>query len=1009
MPTATATPSTRAALALCLLVSVVTAPLGSTQSLQDGRAQAQAVRGLLDEGRFSDAEQVASRLLPIGSAEALDNSADLDVGDLLVEALVRNGRGGERQTRQIAELIVRARKTRVGLKHPSLATSVRNLGDVLLDAGEYDAALEHLREALSLRSATSQPSAPDHANDLVHLAQAFAEIGKEEEALAAANAALDRQERGDSVNGLLLARTLRVRGGLYQRLAKYPEARADFQRAVDILEASHPTHPDKAAALTLLGYQLSVEGDLLRANELLTRAVSMATTTLRPDHPEIASAIGDLAANLQELGDLAASRVLREQAVDIAERVFGLEHPRVAIRLNNLANTCSLQGEYAAARRLYERAHTIYQTRFGPDHPGATTASFNLALLDSRLGDFRAARNGLQAVIASWQRVSGSSHPDVARAVAALAGVLAEEGLDRQAQRYFERALAIRERSLGPNHAYVARTVGAMASSLARLGEVSRASELAARAVRIYEASGAQEGLASALNSHAAIFAVGGNHAEAARAYERSLSIRLPLLGTAHPRVGETEIALAASRVHLNDARGALTGALRGDAINRNHSRLTLAYLSERQALDYASERPKGLDLALSLMSSEQQASEVLDAIVLGRSLVLDELAVRQRIAAGQRSELAPLWSELASARQRYANLVIRGPNEQRLAQHAALIDDARRAKEQAERKLAEQSAAFKSELQRPEISLKDVRANLLPGAALISFVRFNRSVFDEKVNRSNAASARPTTATSPRTIPSYVAFVLRPESDAPEVVHLGRADALDPLIARWRRELVAGITQPTATAQETERAVRAIGTGLRRKLWDPIAAHLEGVQRLYVVPDGAINLVPLTALPTLRGRYLLDDGPVVHYLSAERDLPVPNQSPARPGRGGLLAVGGPSFADGSVFAALSRPPAPGRTDKRDQDPCSRQPGIVNGVVPQRRHELRRFLVAPVPCFTGISPRSARSRHPLAGCRLTGAGQSGSAWPRCERGSDETARTRAKHPPPRDARILPWR
>ena len=324
-------------------------------------------------------------------------------------------------------------------------------------------------------------------------------------------------------------------------------------------------------------------------------------------------------------------------------------------------------------------------------------------------------------------------------------------------------------------------------------------------------------------------------------------------------------------------------------------------------------------------MGSEQQASEVLDAVVLGRSLVLDELAVRQRIAAGQRSELAPLWSELASARQRYVNLVIRGPNEQRLEQHAALIDDARRAKEQAERKLAEQSAAFKSELERAEIGLHDVRANLPPDTALISFVRFNRSAFDEKSNRSSAASARPTTAANSTAIPSYVAFVLRPESDAPAVVDLGRADALDPLIARWRRELVAGITQPTTTAQETERALRATGLALRRKIWDPIAAHLQSVPRVYVVPDGAINLVPLTALPTARSRYLLDDGPVIHYLSAERDLVATDQTPSQTSRG-LLAVGGPAFADGSAFAALSRPSVTNRAEARRKPPALANP-----------------------------------------------------------------------------------
>jgi CHAT domain-containing protein len=63
----------------------------------------------------------------------------------------------------------------------------------------------------------------------------------------------------------------------------------------------------------------------------------------------------------------------------------------------------------------------------------------------------------------------------------------------------------------------------------------------------------------------------------------------------------------------------------------------------------------------------------------------------------------------------------------------------------------------------------------------------------------------------------------------------------------------------------------------------------------VFVVPDGAINLVSLAALPTAGNRYLIDSGPGIHYLSTERDLVPPEAS--APGHG-LLAVGGPAFDD---------------------------------------------------------------------------------------------------------------
>jgi CHAT domain-containing protein len=77
--------------------------------------------------------------------------------------------------------------------------------------------------------------------------------------------------------------------------------------------------------------------------------------------------------------------------------------------------------------------------------------------------------------------------------------------------------------------------------------------------------------------------------------------------------------------------------------------------------------------------------------------------------------------------------------------------------------------------------------------------------------------------------------------------------------------------------------------------VWDPVSVHLDGVDRVFVVPDGAINLLPLAALPVDASRYLLDLGPTIYYLSAERDLvALPNERAAA--AKGLLALGGPAY-----------------------------------------------------------------------------------------------------------------
>lgn len=896
--------------ALACLSAPTAEPSGSTQGA-DSRPQ--AVRALLAQGRYAEAEARAEQMFPVAADGSFDTSTDPGVGDLLIEALIRNGRGAEARTRAIAENIVRVKASRFGAAHASLASSIHNLAEALLESAEYGIALARVREGLALREQDPAATPSDISDDLDLLTRALTQVGEHDEALVVSTRALEiRNGAGGGQGELAFAGTLGLRGVVLQRKGRSAEARVSFERALALVLDTHPAHPETALALTMLGFQLTIDGELLRGNEMLRAAASLARKVLSPAHPQLASALGNLAANLQELGQLTESRQLREEAAALARKALGPDHPALAWIVNDLANIHLLTGDYVGAQRLYEQARGIYARRMGPDAEGVTAASFNLALVHTRLGDVHEARRYLESAIAAWTRRLGPGHANVARAVSALADLLADQGEEVGAQRHYDRAARIRERALGLNHPQLAWTLRRSAENLVRLGRLQPALGQSARAVRICETAQARQCQAGALHTHAGVLSASGKHADAARTYERSLAIRLQTYGAEHPLIAETEIALALERGHLRQNQDALSGALRGAAIDRHHSRLTLSYLSGRQALEYAAQRRGGLDLALSLPPDTGRATEVLDAVVLGRALVLDELGARQRILAAQQGTLAPLWSELASARQRYANLVIRGPSEQRPQQHAALVDDARRSKELAERRLAEQSAAFNAELERTEVGLKQIRARLPPHTALISFVRFNRSIFDEKPGAAESVSA-PAAAARFTPVPWYLAFILRADGDAPRIVTLGRADSLEPSIARWRRDLVVSVTQPTATATEAERQVRASGITLRRKLWDPVAGHLEGVDRVFVVPDGAINLVPFTALPTAQSTYLLDEGPVIHYLSAERDLadPAATQAPQ-----GLLAVGGPAFADGSVFAALS-PPAPARADAR--------------------------------------------------------------------------------------------
>jgi hypothetical protein len=338
----------------------------------------------------------------------------------------------------------------------------------------------------------------------------------------------------------------------------------------------------------------------------------------------------------------------------------------------------------------------------------------------------------------------------------------------------------------------------------------------------------------------------------------------------------------------LGERDAALQTALEAEAIGRDHLRLMLRSLPERLALNYAAARPRGLNLIFSVSVANPEAvPTALDGLIRSRALVLDEIATRHSAGRGSGDQAEPSWVALNSAHQRLANLLVRGRGQMSWAQYQTVVEAARREREAAEQALAERSAVFREERSRAQIGLEDVRLSLPPETALVSIVRYDHLTFS---TQASAAGSESSVRRPPRAIPTYLGFVLRPSGPA-VAVSLGSANAIDALITEWRQGIAM---EAGAAAGIPVRSSRVTGAELRRLVWNPVARYLQGAVRVFVVPDGALGLVPLAALPAGPRAYLLEAGPVIHYLSAERDV-VPAKGTAVAERG-LLAIGGPAF-----------------------------------------------------------------------------------------------------------------
>lgn len=867
------------------------------QTPADGTQPFEHAQRLLDQGAYGEAERVTRQLkADVESRDGPDSVAFARALGLLVEAMIRNGKAGAAETLHAAERAFRVQEGLVGPEHLETARALYRLGNVNLERGEFTLAVSRYERALDIRQRRLASDDLVIGDSLDGLALALIRLQRHDEARQALNRVLAIREATSDRAPLALARTLELVAWLNRYSGDYAAAVPLIDRALGIWTRLAPNHPDVVTAMEVRGDLYWLQSDLAAARSTWGDGLALSGRTLWSEHPTNAALLRRLAMAARIFGEAAEERRLLERGLQMADNVLAPCHPELGWLMNDMAQSLKWDGEYIEAQTLLRRTRTTIEKCLGPSHSNVATAVHNLAALASAMGDDAEAQRLHERATTIWSASLGPNHPFVAKSLDALADVLATRGATGRARALHERALAIRRRPAGNEHPDVASTLTSLARLSARSGDHVTALRYLNQAIASYQRAGESDDpdhLARALMLRAEIEKRRGELTSARTTLLDALTIRERAFGPRHPLAAESRAELASTDFALGAWEPALETALGAERDGRDHLRFTIRYLPERQAMAYASKRPQALDLTVSMaaIGRPSDPAPAYDAVIQSRGIVLDELAARARSTTSIDPQLAALNVALDAARQRFANLMLRtlqgGDPIPR-----AILDQARQQKEDAERELAGRSAAVQAELTRARAGLAGVRAALPTQSAMVSFVRYERTVVLKS----------PRTPTL-RMVPSYIAFVIRSNSSDVSAVPLGSAISLETIVKSWRDEAARGAITLDLPPKAAENAYRTVGDRLRRRMWDPLTPHLAGISRVFIVPDGALNFVSVVALPTPGGAYLGEGPQVLHYLSTERDLiPTAAAAEAR----GMLAVGGPAFGSPGTAKATA-------------------------------------------------------------------------------------------------------
>jgi CHAT domain-containing protein/Tfp pilus assembly protein PilF len=352
-----------------------------TNSLERAFVLNQQALGLLDQGRYGEAEPLLLESLSIRREQLGDNHPDVATSLNNLSAVYWfQGRYGEAEPLLLEALAIK--REQVGDNHPDVAISLNNLASLYENQGRYDEAEPRHLEALAIRREQLGDNHPDVANSLNNLAHLYRTQGRynEAEPLFLEALAIEREQLGD--NHPEVATTLNNLAGLYRLQGRYGEAEPRFLESLTILrEQLGDNHPDVATTLNNLAILYQDQGHYSEAEPLFLEALAIRREQLPDNHPDVATSLANLATIYRFQGRYGEAEPLYLESLEINRRQLGDNHPEVAISLGNLATLYRFQGRYGEAESLNLESLTIFREQLDENHPHVAVSLDILARL----------------------------------------------------------------------------------------------------------------------------------------------------------------------------------------------------------------------------------------------------------------------------------------------------------------------------------------------------------------------------------------------------------------------------------------------------------------------------------------------------------------------------------------------------------------------------------------------------------------------------------------------------
>jgi eukaryotic-like serine/threonine-protein kinase len=351
--------------------------------------------------------------------------------------------------------------------HVSIMASLKALGDILFQRGDYPGAERVLDEAVAMGRVRPEYADLQVAGALESLARIYTRAGQQERGRKVTREALTIRSRNPSSDPDESAATFHALGEVLLGERDYLASLRAHQQSLEILRGAHGVdHPSVARALHFVGMQQWNTGDLDGAEKSFREGIAITRRISNLDHRRLVPSMNNLAMLLRERRSYEESERMFREVLALQIEAVGSEHPETVWLRNNLARTLTAKGEYDAAEQLFGEALSLLRRTGGPDHPNTGFLLRELAEMYAARGELDRAEQLHREALTLMRAAYGAEDLRLPEGLNHLGRVLRRRGELAAAEALHREALAIAQRT--PNGDYQA------ARSLVELGLVQR-------------------------------------------------------------------------------------------------------------------------------------------------------------------------------------------------------------------------------------------------------------------------------------------------------------------------------------------------------------------------------------------------------------------------------------------------------------------------------------------------------------------------------------------------------